>query len=451
MARIAALAIVISLMGLALFAFGDAVVFADARSTMTFGFLLLAAYLIGDVLSRFKLPKITGYILAGILFGPHLLDLVSAGTVRELKLIDDLALTFIAFAAGGELRLEGLRERRRSITLTVLFLTAIVFLGVAAFVLAARPLLPFLDGMPAGHGLAVALLLGTFAVARSPSSAIAIISECKARGPFTEMVLGVTVVMDVLVIIVFAAMVSISQLLITPGAQMDFQFIITMVVHLLGSILAGLVLGWVIRLYMKYVRAEVLVFILAVAFMVTLFSRQFAMLLDHVFGVALHLEPMLICVTAGFWVRNFTRDGGLFMETIDRSSLPIYVIFFSLAGAALKIDALSQTWLIALLLVAVRSLLIWIGAYLGGSFSGDPSRMRRMSGLSFITQAGVSLGLAGIVARSFPEWGAALATTIVAIVALNQIIGPIAFKLALGAVGESRGRGAASSQSQRTR
>jgi hypothetical protein len=93
--------------------------------------------------------------------------------------------------------------------------------------------------------------------------------------------------------------------------------------------------------------------------------------------------------------------------------------------------------MIALLLVGVRSLLIWLGAYLGGSLSGDPSRMRRMSGLGFITQAGVSLGLAGIVVRSFPEWGGALSTLIVAIVALNQIIGPIAFKYALGQVGEA--------------
>ena len=438
MARIAALAIIIALMGLALFAFGDAVIFADARSTMTFGFLLLTAYLIGDVLSRFKLPKITGYILAGILFGPHLLDLVSAGTVQELKLIDDLALTFIAFAAGGELRLAGLRERRKSITLNVFFQTVMVFLGVAAFAMAARSLLPFLEGKPAAHSLAVALLLGTFAVARSPSSAIAIISECKARGPFTETVLGVTVVIDALVIILFAAMVSIGQVLITPGVEIDFRFISMIFIALGGSILGGIGLGWIILLYMKYVRAEVLVFILALAFMVTLFSRQFAMLLDDAFDVALHLEPMLICVTAGFWVRNFSPDGGLFMATIDRSSLPIYVIFFSLTGAALKVDALSQTWLIALLLVAVRCLLVWLGAYLGGSLSGDPPRLRRMSGLSFIAQAGVSLGLAGIVTRSFPEWGAALSTTIVAIVALNQIIGPIAFKFALGAVGEAR-------------
>jgi len=446
MARVAALAVVMLLMGLALFAFGDAVVFGDARSSMTFGFLLLSAYLIGDALSRLSLPKITGYILAGILFGPHLLDLVSAGMVQELKLIDDLALTFIAFAAGGELRLDELRQRRRTITLTILFLMLIAFLGVGSFVVAARPLLPFLDGKPAAHVLAVALLLGTFAVARSPSSAIAIISECKARGPFTEMVLGVTVVMDVLVIMVFAAMVSISHLLITPGAEMNFEFIIVMVVELSGSILGGIVLGGIILLYMRYVRAELLVFILALAFMVTLLSRQFGLLLDQFYSLSLHLEPMLICVTAGFWVRNFSREGGLFMESIDRSSLPIYVIFFSLTGAALDVGALGQTWLIALLLVVIRSLLIWTGAYLGGFLGGDPPRMRRTSGFAFITQAGVSLGLAGIVMRSFPEWGAALSTTIVAIVALNQIIGPIAFKFALGRVGEAR-----VSRGQRTR
>ncbi len=437
MARVAALCVVIALMGLALFAFSDAVIFADARSTMTFGFLLLSAYLIGDVLSRLKLPKITGYILAGLLFGPYLLDLVSAGVIRDLKLIDDLALTFIALAAGGELRLAELRERRASIILTVLFLTVIVFSGVGAFVLAARPLLPFLDGKPAAHLLAVALLVGTFAVARSPSSAIAIISECRARGPFTEMVLGVTVVMDVLVIIVFAAMVSVSQVLVTPGVQMDFRFMTVMALELVGSVLSGLILGWVISLYMRYVRAELLVFILALAFMVTLFSRQFALLLDHLYSIPLHLEPMLICVTAGFWVRNFSRDGGLFMESIERSSLPIYVIFFSLTGAALNVGALSETWIIALLLVGVRSLLIWLGAYLGGSLSGDPTLLSRTSGLGFITQAGVSLGLAGIVVRSFPEWGAALSTLIVAIVALNQIIGPITFKYALGRVGEA--------------
>ena len=440
MTRIVALTIVIVFMVLALFASSDAVLFEDARSTMTFGFLLLAAYLIGDILSWFKLPKITGYIAAGIVFGPYVFGFVGTGAVQDLKLIDDLALTFIALAAGGELRLKELRERRRSIGLTVLFLSVIVFFGVGAFTLAVRPLLPFLEGKPAVHLLAVAALLGTFAVARSPSSAIAIISECKARGPFTEMVLGVTVVMDVLVILVFAAVVSMCQAVVAPSGQTDFHFIIMIVVELAGSILGGIILGWVISLYIRFVKAELLVFILALAFMVAFLSTQFALLLDHFYSIPLHLEPMLICLTAGFWVQNFSRDGNLFMENIDRSSLPIYVLFFSLTGASLQIDALNETWLIAVLLVAVRFLLIWLGAYLGGLASGDPIRFRQMSGLSFITQAGVSLGLAGIVMRRFPEWGEALATMIVAVIALNQIIGPVAFKFALNAVGEARAR-----------
>jgi hypothetical protein len=180
------------------------------------------------------------------------------------------------------------------------------------------------------------------------------------------------------------------------------------------------------------------VFILAVAFLVTFFSRQFGLVLDHFYSVSLHLEPMLICVTAGFWVQNFSRAGSLFMEQIDRSSLPIYVIFFSLTGAALDIAALRETWLIAVMMVAVRFVLVWLGAYLGTSLSGDPPRFRKMAGLSFITQAGISLGLAGIVMSRFPDWGAALATTIVAIIALDQLIGPIAFKYALTAVGEAR-------------
>jgi Kef-type K+ transport system membrane component KefB len=306
----------------------------------------------------------------------------------------------------------------------------------------ARPLLPFLEGRSTAELVAVAALLGTFAVARSPSSAIAIISELKARGPFTEMVLGVTVVMDVLVIFVFAAVVSLCQVLVVPETPLDLRLMAAVAVELVGSVLGGMALGWLISLYIRHVKAELLVFILAVAFLATFSSRQFALLLDQLYGVSIHLEPMLLCLTAGFWVRNFSQGGDLFMQSIDRSSLPIYVIFFSLTGAALSIDALSQTWLVAVLLVAVRCLLVWLGAYWGGALSGDPPLFRRMSGLSFITQAGVSLGLAGIVMRRFPEWGAALATTIVAVIALNQIIGPVAFKVALSAVGEAGvGRG----------
>ena len=441
MRRLLALCLVVGTMWLTLdLARGD-LGFEDARPTLSFGFVLLAAYLGGDILSRLRFPKITGYILVGILFGPHVLDFVTSETVEGLKLIDDLALTFIALAAGGELRLSELRNRRRSILLTVLFLTTLVFAGVTVFTVSARSLFPFLADRPFVEVVVVGALLGTFAVARSPSSAIAIISECKARGPFTEMVLGVTVLMDVLVIIVFASVVSVCRALIVPDGALDVAFVAMVFVEIAGSIVAGALLGLLIALYIAKVRADLAVFILAVGFLVTFVSRQFAHFLEHTYELEFHLEPMLICLTAGFLVTNFSRFGEVFMEKIGRSSLPIYVVFFALVGADLDITALETTWMIALLIVGVRGGLIWIGAYLGARLSGDPMRFRRVSGLSFLTQAGVSLGLAGIVENRFPGWGTALATTIVAVITVNQIIGPVAFKLSLGYVGEDRTAG----------
>jgi Kef-type K+ transport system membrane component KefB len=407
-----------------------------ARSTMTFGFLLLAAHLLGGLLSRIRLPRITGYILAGILFGPHVLALLETSTVGELKLIDDLALTFIALAAGGELRLKDLRSRRRSILLTVFLLTGIVMLGVAAVAIVARPLLPFLDGRPFVELVVVAAILGTFAVARSPSSAIAIISETRSRGPFTETVLGVTVVMDVLVIVLFAGVVSVGQAVVS-GSSLDSVFLLLVLGEVVGSLVAGIVLSKLIALYIERVRAELTLFVLGVAFLVTFGSRQLAAFLDARYAFHFHLEPMLVCMTAGFVVQNFSRVGEELMTKIDRSSLPIFVIFFALTGAALDIGALRHMWKLALIVIVARAGLIWVGAYLGALWSGDPPVFRRFAGPSYLTQAGVSLGLAGIVMARFPGWGADLATAIVAVIAVNQVVGPVAFKLSLGAVGEA--------------
>lgn len=408
-----------------------------AVSTVTFGFLLLAAYLVGDALSWIKLPKITGYIAAGMLFGPFVLNLITRSTLQDLKLIDDMALTFIALAAGGELRIAALRQRQKAILWTVICQTVIVSIGVGTVAYFSRGLMPFLAGFPNSHQWAVCLLLGALAVARSPSSAIAVISECKARGPFTEMTLGVTVVADILVIALFAMVVSFSQSLLQDNHALDFFLILGIAGELITSVIAGILLGLALSRTVSLITTELPVLILGASFLVTFFSRLLADFLSVHFDLSFHLEPMLICMTAGLWVQNFSKGGDLFMEKIDRSALPVFVIFFALTGAALNLDALRQTWILAILLVVVRAGLILIGGYAGARIAGDPPEFQKTSGWAFITQAGVSLGLAGMIIRRFPDWGHALATAVVAVIAINQIIGPVALKYALVRVGES--------------
>ena len=395
------------------------------------------SYLIGQGGTKLHLPKITGYIFAGVLFGPHLLKLLETHTVLQLKFIDDMALTFIALAAGGELRLKDLRARWRNILLTIVGLTGVVIVGVTFATFALRSLMPFLTDRSTAEILSIVALLGILSVARSPASAIAVISECRAKGPFTETVLGVTVAMDILVILLFAIAAAICGAVTLPGKAADVGLLLVLVANILLSVVMGLLVGWGLSVYIRRVGAELPILIIVLAFLVTHFSHSLADYLEYAHDLSLHLEPLLICMTAGFAVQNFSPQGARFITAIERVALPVYAIFFAIVGAAIDLNVLRISWQIALLLVLVRAATVYAGAYLGGRVSGDPPLFNRLSGLSFITQAGVSLGLASEIMRRFPEFGPPLATLAIAAITLNQLIGPVTLKYALTRVGEA--------------
>ncbi|MBW2123832.1 MAG: cation:proton antiporter [Deltaproteobacteria bacterium] len=438
MTRVLTFVAIVALMGVVRFLGTDGLVAAQSQVTVAFGFLLLAAYLIGEIFSTVSLPKISGYIFTGLLFGPHILDFVEIEMVQRLKVVDDLALTFIALAAGGELRVKDLRSRYRSILYTIFFLTTVVWSGVTLFVLSTHGLVPFTREMGFPVLFSVALLFGVISVARSPSSAIAIIKECRARGPFTEGVLGVTVAMDVVIILLFAATVSVAGVLSQSDGSFHAGLLLVLSAEILLSLSLGYLVGLFMAFYIKRIRVYLAVFVLGITFSIARFSYYLGAFMEESFHVAFHLEPLLICMAAGFIIQNRSSEGERLMNAIDRSSLPVYVIFFALTGAALDLDALRQTWHVAISLAGVRLVMIWLGAFLGGRLSGDPPTFYRNSWLAFVTQAGVSLGLAAIVARRFPQWGVSFATIVVAVIAVNQLIGPVAFKLALARVGETR-------------
>ena len=409
-----------------------------AYTTLVVGLLLLSGYLAGHFLSRLRLPRITGYLCVGMLTGPYLLGFLTREALGQLGFLNELAVTFIALAAGGELRVAELRERMNVIFLSILSQTAVVFIIVTVFVFLAAPLLPFTASFSSFQVLTVGMLFGVLAVARSPSSAIAIINETRAMGPFTETALGVTVALDVLVIVLFGAAVSFCEVAMSPAAALDPGFVAALSVEVLLGIGAGLVVGLALGFYIDRVRANLPLLLLGTALLVTSISHGFAAYLKEAYGFSIHLEPLLICVTAGFTVQNVSRQGSRFIEAIESVSLPVYVLFFTLAGAGLNLEALMQTWTIAILIVGVRTGSIYLSAYAGGRLGGDPPRFNRLAGLTYLTQAGVSLGLALEVSRRFPGWGDAFVTVIVAIIAVNQMIGPIAMKQALIRAGETR-------------
>ena len=400
------------------------------HATWSLGFLLLAAFTVGELLALIRLPRITGYLLTGLAFGPYLLGFVNEASVQSLSVIDSLALTFIARSAGGELPWKDIRDNKKTIGWAIVGLMSVVFLGSTLLFLGFSKVFAFTRDLDLRSLLVMAAVLGAIATARSPASAIAIIKETRAHGIFTEIVLGVTVAMDILAIVLFALVVSVGQAVLT-NTGMDPGFIIGLSLEIFSSLALGTALGFLLAAWLKRVDGYHLITIFVFAVLVTEASHFLSDQLESWYQVKFHLEPMLICIATGFVVRNFSSQGARFMRVIEDGGLMVYTLFFALAGAALDLDILRSTWALALVLVLIRGVAIQVGAWTGMRLAKAPDQYRKIFGLTFITQAGVSLGLAKAVEIRFPDWGPAVATLAVATISINQIIGPVLFKHAL--------------------
>ena len=403
-------------------------------TSLALGFILIFAFLFGKITYRFKLPQITGFILAGIICGPFLFGFLSRNDVQDLQLLDGLALSLIALTAGGEMRIKDLRGRLKTIGLLTLFQTVLIIAGFIALGLVLRTVVPFFAGHTITQVFVFALLLGTLATATSPSTTIAIINETKAKGRYTDLILSTAVVKDFFVITLFAFSLSFSKSLLSPKQGFDLGFLLHILRDVGGSILIGLAVGGGLILYLKYIRKDIAIFILGIAF----FTYQ----ISHHEG----FHPLMICLVAGFIVENFSSQGDKLIKAIERSSLPVYVVFFAISGASINLDALRTTWYLAVIFVIWRAVLKFAGTYAGARLAGEDRGIRSRSWAGFISQAGVALGMAVIIDRTFPEWGDMFKTLVLAIIALNQILGPILLQRLLISAGESGRKVTGSSQ-----
>src|SRR5204862_320143 len=225
----------------------------EARATLALGFLLLVAYVGGEIARRVRLPRLTGYLLVGFAVGPAWLGLVQREEVDALRFIEEAAVALIGLAAGSELTLDALRRGR--VALARLASGAIVFplLAVSLVVLSVSPWFPLTRHQPLGDALVVALVLGTLAAASSPAVTMAMMSELAAHGPVARALLDITVVKDVAVVLLFALALVLGKALTSAGA-LNVAVAGTAILQLLGSAAAGTLLGYALGQYLGLVR-----------------------------------------------------------------------------------------------------------------------------------------------------------------------------------------------------
>ncbi|MCD6091713.1 MAG: cation:proton antiporter [Bacteroidales bacterium] len=404
------------------------------------GFLIvaLAANQIALVFQKIKLPLITGFIITGLIAGSSVLNFITPEAIEKLDFLNQIALSIIAFAAGSELYLNELRSRMNSIKWMTLGQLIITFVLSSLAIYYLANYIPFMADLPSKTKIAIAILFGTIFVARSPSSAIAVINEMRANGPFTKTVIGVTVVIDVLVIILFAISFSIAKAFIN-NEEIGFLFLLILLSELLLSIALGLAFGKIFQLifslnFNKIVKSALIILI---GYSVYLLASFLEVQTEELLHYGIRVEPLLICIVASFFVTNYTIHRIEFYELLEKIGPVIFIIFFTLIGASLSFPIFVSVFGVAILLFLIRLITMFIGGTFGVAAAKDLKQYTFIAWMPYVTQAGVALGLVTIVAHEFKDWGTAFETIVIAIIVINQLIGPPLFKWAINIVEES--------------
>jgi Kef-type K+ transport system membrane component KefB len=402
-----------------------------SQSLLAFGFLILGAYAAGELAVSVGIPKLVGYLLSGIVFGPWALNTVAADSVVALTPISTLAIALIAFLAGAELRIDEVRSRGRTILRILASELTVTLIAITILLVALGSRVPFLSGGTKTEVFAFSLLFASIAVVHSPAVAMALLTETGARGPVARTSLGVVLLSDVVIVLLLTVTLSIVRAIVPPqGANIPTLTLAAIVWEIGGAALVGTALGVLVTLYLRVVRRELFLFAIIVAF----FGSEVAKLT--------HVEPLLTLIVAGFVAENTSapEHGSALRHSMERAAAPVFVVFFALAGAQIVLPDLARLWPLVLPLVVVRGAAIWSGARLGARWAGlddaEGEQVRRHLWTSLIPQAGVAIGLAAAVANTYPVRGGQIRTLFLALVAINQALGPILFRRALKRSGE---------------
>ncbi len=415
----------------------------DLKTLVIFliGFLIvaIAANQIAKVFQKIRFPLITGFIITGIIAGSSLLNFITPKALENLNFLNEIALSIIAFSAGAELYLDDLRSRLNSIKWMTIGQLVITFALSSITIFFIADNIPFMSEMDVSSKVAVSILFGTIFVARSPSSAIAVINEMRANGPFTKTVMGVTVLKDVLVIILFAVSFSIAKALVN-GEEMGLIFLAILLAELIISFALGYLVGkllevpFLINTNSKIKGAFIILIgygIYYLAHFIRVSSENWSA--DH----EIILEPLLIAIIGSFVLTNYSKHRIEFKEILEEISPTIYIIFFTLVGASLSFQTLMEVFGIAVVLFFLRLFTMFLGGVFGVVSVKDPKKYTFIAWMPYLTQAGVALGLATIISEEFPVWGHEFETIIIAIIVINQLVGPPLFKWTLNYVKES--------------
>ena len=398
-----------------------------AGTELAFGYLLLTAYFTGKIFNRFSLPKLTGYLFSGVISGPFVLGLVTKDMGHSLDVVKDTATAIIALEAGSELHIRSLKPVMKTLRSLTFFAVIGAMFTISGALFLMRPLLPgIFQNFDTTQSLAICGAIGVALSAQSPAVVMALLAEMRAQGPLSSVVLASVVVADLTVIVVSSIMLAITGAVI--GGSIDVtETALHVGWELIGSMVFGLLIGMVLGQFLKTVKNGA-----------TLFGLLICVVVAEI-GARVNLDPLIVLLTSGIWLRNFSRaDANDLFRSFESAQLPVFLVFFGLAGAKIDILTLWEYILPVAIIAAVRAGSFYMGAKAATKITGAEDVVRKYAWFGLVPQAGLALALAIVLKTTFQStFGDGAAVILFGVVGFNESIAPPILRRILIKTGEA--------------
>ncbi len=273
------------------------------------GIFFLCGYFGGRLANWLKFPRVTGYIVAGILLSPSVSGIIPAILIREkLSIVTDIALAIIAYSIGGSLKLSRLKQLGKSIVWINVteslgaFVITFIMMGtlgalIVKFILFHASWLQVC--------LPLALIIGAVSAATAPAAILAIVHEYRAQGPLTITLLGVVALDDGMAIILYAFASSIvGALNQVQGTSMIHKMALEPLLVIFGSALLGVIFGFFLTVLAAWVKKKGSLLVLILG----------SILLCAGIAVRMKLSPLLASMMLGFMLSTGPNNAMFFSK-----------------------------------------------------------------------------------------------------------------------------------------
>ncbi|RKZ01423.1 MAG: cation:proton antiporter [Candidatus Hydrothermota bacterium] len=384
---------------------------------LSLGIIFLSGFIVFRFITKLRIPSVTGNLLMGIIIGQEFLDLVSHQILSASSFISNIVLGLIAFSIGQNFSIESFKRIGKQV----------IYISVAEAV-GAWLTVTFVFATILGKPLYVSILFGAIASATAPAATVMVIREYKAKGLFTNTLLGVVAIDDAWCLMIFSISLAIARALSAHagGSVLLFEAALKGIVEIIGAFLLGMASAWVFSKFARFIRTptELQVYTLGFIFLTVGLAINF--------GLSILLSAMALGTT----IVNISRMRDKFFNTLNNIEAPLYLLFFILAGANLEVSALKSIGLIGLTYLFFRVLGKVVGAYIGATLGKAAPKIRKYIGFALVPQAGVALGVALVAKSDFPEVGRIIFNTIITTTVIYELVGPMFTRFALLKAGE---------------